>query len=303
VSEGVIAVVQARMGSTRLPGKVLADLDGVPMLRFMLDRLDRAPVDALVVATSTDERDDGVAEVAAAAGVDVVRGSEADVLGRFEAAMDRHPSRTIVRLTADCPFADPDVVATAIATHRSSAADYTSNTLVRTFPDGLDVEVVEATALRAAIAEARSPDEREHVTPFVYRRPERFALAAFVSESYLGDERWTVDTLDDLEFLRNLVQGLGRRDFSWRDVVPLAAARRPQADRHRLLPAADSTPATRRWVLLDGADAVGRVELQVTSGRGEAALAVPDGLEADAERLLRDRLRADAQVTELSVRS
>src|SRR5204862_6675946 len=132
-------------------------------------------------------------------GVPVVRGEEADVLSRFALALDTHPADTIVRLTADCPLADPAIVADALALHDRAGAAYTSNSLVRTFPDGLDVEVIAATALRDAHAEAADPLEREHVTPFVYRRPERYRLRALRTPELLGDERWTVDTAADLE--------------------------------------------------------------------------------------------------------
>ena len=118
-----LAVVQARMGSTRLPGKVLADLGGRPLLRFLLDRLSDLDVDHLVVATSDLPGDDAVADVAAAAGVEVVRGSERDVLARFVAALDEHPADTVVRLTADCPLVDPAIVRAALDLHRTSGAD------------------------------------------------------------------------------------------------------------------------------------------------------------------------------------
>jgi spore coat polysaccharide biosynthesis protein SpsF len=149
-----IGVVQARTGSTRLPGKVLADLGGEPLLAFMLRRLRPIAVDRLVVATSDDRRDDAVAAVAERAGVAVVRGPEDDVLARFAIALDAHPADTVVRLTADCPLVDPDVVDEALALHRRSGAAYTSNTLIRTFPDGLDVEVVSADALTDAASHA-----------------------------------------------------------------------------------------------------------------------------------------------------
>jgi len=141
VRRSSLCVVQARTGSTRLPGKVLQELSGRPLLRFMLDRLADLRVDELVVATSTLERDDAVADIAAAAGRPVVRGSESDVLDRFVAALDAHPADYVVRLTADCPIADPVLVEAVIARHLDRGADYTSNVFPRTFPRGLDCEV------------------------------------------------------------------------------------------------------------------------------------------------------------------
>ncbi|HMQ24518.1 MAG TPA: glycosyltransferase family protein, partial [Acidimicrobiales bacterium] len=218
-----VAVVQARMGSTRLPGKVLADLGGRPVLQLMLERLTRAHVDRLVVATSNRPGDDPVADLAEALGVPVVRGSEADVLGRFLLALDRFPADDVVRLTADCPLIDPLVVDAAIGLHRRTGADYTSNTLERTFPDGLDVEVVRTEALRVAAAEAERADEREHVTPFVYHRPERFVLASLETGEQLGHERWTLDTADDLDRLRAVVAGLDDPVAAgWHDVLAVA---------------------------------------------------------------------------------
>src|SRR3954470_8407931 len=149
-SASTLCVVQARTGSTRLPGKVLADLGGRPMLRFLLDRLAPLGVDDIVVATSTEERDDAVADLALAAGRPVVRGSEQDVLDRFVAALDTFPARHVVRITADCPLSDPKLIDAVVARHRETRADYTTNTLPRTFPKGLDVEVVSADALRVA---------------------------------------------------------------------------------------------------------------------------------------------------------
>ncbi|MEY2426652.1 MAG: spore coat polysaccharide biosynthesis protein SpsF [Actinomycetota bacterium] len=232
-------VIQARMGSTRLPGKVLSDLGGRPMLRYMLDRLHGLDADALVVATSDLEADDPVADVAADAGALVVRGSESDVLARYGMALDAYPADTVVRLTADCPLMDPALVAAVVARHRDAAADYTCNVLPRSFPKGLDVEVMQADALRAAIAEAADPAEREHVTPFLYRHPERFVLANLRSGDDLGDERWTVDTAEDLAFVRSVVERLGHEaSIGWRDVLELVGRTSlPAANELRLRPA------------------------------------------------------------------
>jgi spore coat polysaccharide biosynthesis protein SpsF len=218
-----LCVIQARTGSTRLPGKVLADLDGRPMLRFLLDRLDRLAVDEVVVATSTEARDDAVAEIAQAAGRPVVRGSEADVLDRFVSALDAYPADHVVRITADCPLTDPALVERVVARHIDAGADFTANTMPRTYPKGLDVEVARAEALRAAHARATTREEREHVMPFLYRNPETFRLANVRNDEPLGRERWTVDTADDLEFVRAVCARLhGQPDFGWRDVLTVA---------------------------------------------------------------------------------
>jgi spore coat polysaccharide biosynthesis protein SpsF len=220
-----LCVVQARTGSTRLPGKVLQDLGGRPLLRFMLDRLADLRVDELVVATSTLARDDAVAAIAGAAGHAVVRGSEADVLDRFAGALDAHPADHVIRLTADCPLADPALIESVFARHLDRGADYTSNVFPRTFPRGLDCEVMTADALRRAHAEATAAPEREHVTPFLYRRPERFALANMRNDLPLGREGWTVDTADDLEFVRGIVARMGDDNFSWREAWAVVGPR------------------------------------------------------------------------------
>lgn len=216
-----IHVVQARMGSSRLPGKVAMDLHGRPILRVMLDRLLAGTIDTIVVATSTEPADDVVETIASAAGIETVRGSEADVLDRFGDVLQHHPhAETVVRLTADCPLIDPVVIDEARRALDVTGADYVSNTLERTFPDGLDVEVVRVEALRAAIEESTDRVEREHVTPFVYRRPERFAIGQVTAVEDAGDERWTLDTGADLEWLRSrLGEDTSLLDMGWQSIL------------------------------------------------------------------------------------
>ncbi|MGQ0434282.1 MAG: GNAT family N-acetyltransferase [Microthrixaceae bacterium] len=309
-----MCVVQARMGSSRLPGKVLADVAGSPMLVFMLERLRALDRCHLVVATSDTARDDPVEDAARGVGVQVVRGPEDDVLGRFGVVLAASPAEIVVRLTADCPLTDPELVRATIDLLDDARADYASNTLVRTFPDGLDVEAFRADALRAALAEARDLIEREHVTPFIYRRPERFRLVALRNNEPLGDERWTVDSADDLEFARRAVSLLdGRRDFSWRDVLGAVGRRaEPAANELHLRPGFPSDeglllalrnetdavtfsgsgrpvsraehrrwfrsrltdPSTRIWVGEVGGVPVGQIRVDVEAAVGTVSLAV-----------------------------
>ena len=236
----VLAVVQARTGSKRLPGKVLADVGGRPMLRFMLERLESLKVDRLVVATSDYPEDDRVEAVAQAAGVVCVRGPEQDVLARFALALRSNPADTVVRLTADCPLIDPEVVNQLIVLFRRTGVDYASNTLVRTYPVGLDAEVLTAVALQTADCEATDPVEREHVTPFIYRRPARFRLAALRQDRLLGHERWTVDTAADLDRVRRMVTQLGpRTDPSWQEILDVLGPSPSSASPLRILRARD----------------------------------------------------------------
>jgi spore coat polysaccharide biosynthesis protein SpsF len=308
-----LCVVQARTGSTRLPGKVLADVGGRPMLGLMLDRLARLDVDALVVATSDLDQDDPVAQLAADRHVAVVRGPEQDVLGRFARALEQHPADLVVRLTADCPFADPDVITAAIALARRSGADYTSNSLVRTFPDGLDTEAVTATALTEAHAEAVDSREREHVTPFVYRRTSRYRLAALRNDELLGNERWTVDTAADLERIRAMAAAVSDPVAAgWRQILTVAGRHgdpapgalhlRPATEADalpRVLPFDD--PSTRTWVVERDAQAVGWAEVVALDGDGTATIEVPATEQARTETLLRAALTDDLQIERLVV--
>ncbi len=229
MADQVLAVVQARMGSSRLPGKVLMELGGQPALGLLLDRLTRSRAARVVVATSIEAVDDPIEGFCEDRGVQVVRGSESDVLGRFIDALDQFPASHVVRITGDCPLVDPAVVDGVVELHLRSGADHTTNVLPRTFPKGLDAEVVRADALRVADAEAEDPLEREHVTPFLYRRPERFRLANLRSGEDSGDERWTLDTAEDLDTLRSMVVALGARaaDAGWREVLSVVGSRAP----------------------------------------------------------------------------
>jgi len=203
------------MSSSRLPGKVLADLAGAPMILRQIERLSRARrLGRIVVATSDQASDDVLAARLDQAGVAVFRGSLNDVLARFIGAMDAFGATgTVVRLTADCPLADPVVIDETVALHLASDADYTSNTPARrSYPKGLDVEVFRAEALRTAARETADPYDREHVTPFLYRRPERFRIAGLEQAADEGEVRWTVDRPDDLDFVRAVYAGLYSAD-------------------------------------------------------------------------------------------
>ena len=206
-----LAVLQARMSSTRLPGKVLAPVAGAPMILRQIERLRRARrLRRIVVATSTRAEDDPLAEAAKAAGVPVHRGDLDDVLGRFIGALDAFgPVETLVRLTADCPLADPAVIDATLQRFDETGADYASNVAEpRTFPKGLDVEVMKAAVLRRAAAETTDPYDREHVTPYLYRNPDRFRLAGYAQDIDEGEVRWTVDRPDDLDFVRAVYDAL-----------------------------------------------------------------------------------------------
>ena len=299
----VLVVVQARMGSTRLPGKVLQPLAGRPMLELQLARLLAAgePEWTIVVATSTAAIDDPIAALTAHVGLDVVRGSEADVLARFVDALDAHPASVVVRLTGDCPLTDPAIVHDAIALHIASGAAYTSNVFPRSFPTGLDVEVVDAQSLRHAAAHATDPLEREHVTPYLVRRPEQFALATLFSGDDLGEEWWTVDRPEDLQRLRWMVDQLDdpARD-GWRDILAKVGrtANEPGTIHLRPLPPPPpgSCPWVRSWIVERDGHSIGDARVSVGHGQTDVVIDAT-GVEPEVRRALDQLLAGDVQVS------
>ena len=222
-----VAVIQARMGSTRLPGKVLRPLGPRSTLSWVLRAAAESEAFAtIVVATTTEPDDDAIADAVAADPVDaqVVRGPVDDVLARYCMAVDEHPDDTVVRLTADCPLLDPSVIAAAVAAFEADDVDYLSTIDPRTLPRGLDVEVLSANALREADRDATGTD-RVHVTPFVREHPDRFRSASLTFEPPADDLRVTLDTAEDAALLDAVVAELGDRPPPWRDVVALLRAR------------------------------------------------------------------------------
>ncbi|MDP1631820.1 MAG: glycosyltransferase family protein [Caulobacter sp.] len=211
----ILAILQARMSSTRLPGKVLMPLAGAPMIVRQIERVSRARrIDKLVVATSLNPGDDAIEKTVRKEGIAVHRGPLDDVLARFIGALEAFgPADHVVRLTADCPLADWTVIDETIDTHLETGADYTSNTPPhRTFPKGLDVEVITAAALRRAAAAATTPEEHEHVTWGVWNHPDRYRLAFHSQPVDEGEVRWTVDRPDDYAFMATVYDGLYKKD-------------------------------------------------------------------------------------------
>ena len=210
------AIVQARMGSTRLPGKTLAPLEGRPLLWHVLTRTKAIPgVDEVVLATTERSEDQALEAVARETGCSCFFGSEDDVLDRFFFAAKARGLSAVVRVTADCPLIDPAVSGLCVKRFIQGGADYVSNTQPPTFPDGLDTEVFGFEALEAAWKEARQISEREHVTPFIWKTPSRFRCANVERSPDLSGLRWTVDEPRDLDFVRAVVARLGTGPSSW----------------------------------------------------------------------------------------
>jgi spore coat polysaccharide biosynthesis protein SpsF len=228
-----IAVLQARMSSTRLPGKALLRTCGKPLLQHQVERAARArSLDALVVATSTDRSDDPLEALCRRLGVACHRGSLDDVLDRFVGAATPFAPAYVVRLTGDCPLTDPDVIDRVVAAARQDGVDYASNALEPTWPDGLDVECMRFDALQAAAREATKKFEREHVTPFIHAQPRRFTLRSVRNDPDLSALRWTVDEAADFVFVSQVYEHLypGQPDFRMADVLRLLE-REPQLAR------------------------------------------------------------------------
>ena len=219
-------VIQARTGSTRLPGKVLEDLGGHPVLEWVVRAAQAATqIDTVIVATSTLSGDDVVADLADSLGVPVVRGSENDVLSRYVAALDAYPADAIVRLTADCPLLDPSLIdAVAGVWAAAPTHDYVSTLVVRCLPRGLDVELVTARALRVVDRIAVGHD-RVHVTSLLYAVPTAYRLLGVCVTPPANDLRVTLDTREDLALLRALVAELPDTPPAWSDVVAVLRAR------------------------------------------------------------------------------
>lgn len=220
----IIALLQARCSSSRLPGKVLKPLLGKPMILRQIERLRRVRgIDELVVVTSEASSDDELAEVCRNAGITVFRGSLDDVLDRFYRAIESKTVDHVVRLTADCPLTDPATVDAVIDFYLEGGFDYASNTLSPTYPDGLDAEIFRAEVLRTIWREASLPSEREHVTSFIYKHPERFRLGNLTNAHDLSSLRWTVDTPEDFRFVEAVYGKLyaGNPEFDFADVLSL----------------------------------------------------------------------------------
>lgn len=223
-----VCVIQARYDSSRLPGKVLARIGDRTMLEMVINRVARASqVDYTIVATSTEASDDPVASAAENAGARVIRGSQFDVLDRYYAALNTEPDvDIIVRLTADCPFVDPDVIDLVVNRLIDDDLDFSANRLPpphrRTYPVGLDVEACKAEALKAAWQNARLPHQREHVMPYLYENPEDFRIGVVDLDVDLSSYRWTVDTPEDLVAVQRIAALVGPEPFGWKDVLEVA---------------------------------------------------------------------------------
>src|SRR5262245_55027220 len=217
-----IAVVQARMGSTRFPNKVMRSINGKPMIELLLSRLAKTTrVDFIVLATSEHPSNQPLVDHVRGLGYEVFQGSENDFLDRYYQAAKSHGPDTIVRITGDCPLIDPELVDQVIAAYEERGVDYLSNASPPTYPDGLDTEVFSFRSLERAAELASKSAEREHVTPFI-RESGLFKIGNFVHEKDFSNQRWTVDEAADFEVVSSIFNHFHpRTDFSWLEVLTL----------------------------------------------------------------------------------
>ncbi len=220
----ILAILQARVSSSRLPGKVLKSLLGVPMLLRQIERLQKSQkIDQLLVAISTEPTDDLIYKLCKENGIECHRGSLDDVLDRFYQAARVFTPEHVVRLTADCPLTDPQLIDEAIEFYTGGGFDYASNSIQATYPDGLDVEVFRFTCLEQVWREAQLLSQREHVTPFIYQHPLRFKIGHFKSSTDLSHLRWTVDEPKDFELITMIYEALypTNPNFVTQDILDL----------------------------------------------------------------------------------
>lgn len=222
----VVAIIQARMGSTRFPGKILKRVQGKTLLEIQLERLKHSTlIQQIVIATTTQEQDNLVVDLCKQLDIDFYRGSEEDVLSRYYEAAVAFKANVIVRLTSDCPLIDPIIVDEVISSYLSKidSIDYVSNTLERTYPRGLDTEVFSFKALEKTYKEAVLQSDREHVTAYIYSNPNMFRIDQVKGRDDYGNFRWTVDTPEDFELIHRILKELygDKKPFYMQDIIEL----------------------------------------------------------------------------------
>lgn len=218
----MLCIVQARVSSTRLPGKVLKPLLGEPMIIRQVERINKCQsINSLVVATSEDDSDLPLVELLIKNNIEVFRGNLNDVLDRFYQAAVKYNAKYIVRITGDCPVIDPSIIDEVIKTHIENQNDYTSNAIEPTYPDGLDVEVINFNILEKVARIAKLPSEREHVTQYIVTRKDNYKIGQVRNDVDYSNMRWTVDEPEDYEFIKCVYHELyqNNKNFNMDDIV------------------------------------------------------------------------------------
>lgn len=216
----ILAILQARMSSSRLPGKVAMQVKNQTMLSYEISRiLQSSLIDKLVLATSTNKEDDKLETIAKECGIDCFRGSLDNVLERYYLCAKKYNASHIVRLTGDCPIIDAKVIDEAIHLHLQTQADYTTNGIQRTYPDGLDTEVMRFETLKKAHQNATTKNELEHVTYYIYTHPKDFKIMHLTNPIDYSHLRWTLDYQEDYTLLKAIIESQPTHTFSWKDLL------------------------------------------------------------------------------------
>lgn len=220
-NELVCAIIQARMASTRFPGKMLAEVEGKTIIHHVIDRVKKSKlVNDVIIATSKDKSNNALVKEAKQLGVNVFRGDEEDVLDRFYKAAKRFGATIIVRITGDCPLIDPEIIDIMIRFFKENNLDYASNTDPPTFPDGMDVEVFSFNALKKAWKNAKLKSEREHVTPYIRKKKDLFEIKNFENDNDLSEYRITLDEKEDLIAIKEIFKKIeNKKDYDLKDIM------------------------------------------------------------------------------------
>ena len=216
----IVAIIQARMGSTRMPNKVMHKIIDTPMIKILFDRVSLSKkINKIILATTTNHNDDLLANYLKHINYDVYRGDEVNVLDRYYQAAEKENADVIVRITGDCPLVDSSLVDQCVQEFKNSNVDYFSNIEPPTFPDGLDIEVMSLASLKIANKEASTKYDREHVTPYIHKNPEKFQISNFENDIDLSNFRWAVDEKDDLLFVKKIVSKLNKKPILINDIL------------------------------------------------------------------------------------
>jgi len=215
-----IVIIQVRMGSTRLPGKVLKKLNGITVLESLLNQLNYSKLlNDKIIATTSNSEDDVIVNFCKSKEIKCFRGSQDDVLDRYYNCAKKFSINTIIRITSDCPLMDPQVIDDVIDFYLKNSYDYVNNFYKRTYPYGNDVEIFSIKVLEKVWEKATKPSEREHVTPYIYNNPDEFSLGWIENKENLSEFHWTIDRKEDLIFVQNIFKKISKRPILMKDII------------------------------------------------------------------------------------
>lgn len=218
----VSAIIQARMGSTRLPGKIMKKLNGISLLECQLNQLQNSKLlDKIIIATTTNPEDNIIEEFGHSKNIQCFRGSSLDVLDRYFQCAKKFNLKHIARITSDCPLIDPTIVDQTIEIYNNETYDYVNNFYKRSFPSGTEVEIISFNTLEKTWKEAKKPSEREHVTPYIYNNPMKFKIGSLEYETNISNLHWAVDRIEDFKLVKTLYQKINKKPILLADILNL----------------------------------------------------------------------------------